>query len=139
MTKVAQGSTVRADNQLAGDLADVFQDAGSVLVPAELTPLRNLVKDGILPKFGTSGDMAGDAYQALTRKDAPLGRLQSSSNPNVRYFAGRVRDALDGALERSAPADLVAELRQTRSQYRAMKTIEDLAAKSTTGDISRRC
>lgn len=134
--RVAQGSWVRADNQFAGDLGQIFTDAGSVLTPAEITPLRNLVRDGILPQFGTLGEIEGNQYQALTRKGAPLDRLMNNGNPNVKFYAGQIREALDGALERSAPPDLVGELRQARSQYKAMKTIEDLAAKSTTGDIS---
>jgi len=134
--KVAQGSWVRADNQFAGDLGNVFSDAASVLTPSEMTPLRTLVRDGILPKFGTLGEIEGNQYQALTRKGAPLDRLMSSTNPNVKFYAGQIRDALDGALERSAPAELVDELRLARRQYKNLKTVEDLAAKSSTGDIS---
>lgn len=60
----------------------------------------------------------------------------SAGSPNVRFYASSIRNALDDALERSAPPELVDELRLARSQYRSMKTIEDLAAKSPTGDIS---
>lgn len=134
--KVAAGSWVRADNQFAGDLQRTFDDAAAVLTDAELKPLQGQVK-GLLAKFDPkTGEMEGNAYQALTRKGAPLDRAMSSDNPNVRYYAGQIRDALDGALERSAPAELVDELRQARRQYKNLKTIEDLAGKSTTGDIS---
>lgn len=134
--RVAQGSWVRADNQLSGDLQKTFNEAAAVLTDAELKPLQGQVKQ-MLAKFDPkTGEMEGNQYQALTRKGAPLDRAMSDNNPNVRYYAGQIRDALDGALERSAPPELVQELRQTRGQYRALKTIEDLAAKSPTGDIS---
>jgi len=134
--RVAAGSQLKADQPLVDHLTAAFGDAASVLTPAELRPLQNLVRDGIMPKFGTAGVIDGAQYQALTRRGTPLDRLMQSSNPNVRFYAGQIRDALDGALERSAPAELVGELRQARGQWRALRTIEDLAAKSPTGDIS---
>lgn len=134
--RVAQGTFVQLDDPLIHDFNHVMQQANSVLTPAELTPLQNLVRDGILPKFAQLGDIGGEEYQAFTRRGAPLDRLMQSNNPNMRYYAGQIREALDSALERSAPAELVDELRQTRGQWRRLKTIEDLAAKSPTGDIS---
>ena len=47
-----------------------------------------------------------------------------------------MREALDSALERNAPPELVADLRSARGQYKAMKTVEDLVEKSPTGNIS---
>jgi hypothetical protein len=134
--RVAQGTFVQLDNPLIGDFTNIMREAQSVLTPAEVTPLQNLVRDGILAKFARLGDIGGEEYQALTRRGTPLDRLTQSNNPNVRHYAGQVREALDGALERSAPPELVQELRQARGQWRAMRTIEDLAAKSPTGDIS---
>ncbi|HEV2542911.1 MAG TPA: cell wall hydrolase [Methylobacterium sp.] len=134
--RVAAGSFVQADNEFVDALDQTFRAANSVLTPAEVTPLRNFVRDQVLPKFGTAGDIGGEEYQALTRKGAPLDRLMNSTNPNVKFYAGQIRDALDGALERSAAPELVDELRQARRQYKNLKTIEDLAGKSPTGDIS---
>jgi hypothetical protein len=49
-------------------------------------------------------------------------------------MASRVKTALTGAFERSAPDDLAAELRQARNQYRVMKVIEPLV-QDTGGSI----
>ena len=72
----------------------------------------------------------------MTRKGAPLDRLMNSADSNIRFYAGQLRDSLDEALERAAPADVVDSLRKARAEYKALKTIEPLAAKSTTGDIA---
>lgn len=84
----------------------------------------------------TPSAIDGATYQALTRKGAPLDRMMNSIDPNIRYTAGQIRDALDGTLERSAPADVLSDLQQARSQWKALKTVEPLATKSATGDIS---
>jgi hypothetical protein len=59
-----------------------------------------------------------------------------SQNPNIRAAARDIREALDGAMERSAPPDVVNNLRQARGQWRNLRTIEPLVAKAPTGDIS---
>lgn len=132
---IARQSGVRADNQLAGDLSQIFADAGSALQRSELGPLQNQVR-AILEKFGQQGVMNGEAYQAITRKGSPLDVLMHKSNPNIAHYAGRIRDAIDDARERTVPAALTEQLRQTRYQYKVMKTIEDLVEKSPSGDIS---
>lgn len=48
------------------------------------------------------GVMDGKTYQSLTRKDTPLDRAMSDQDPNVAYYATRIRSALDDAMERSA-------------------------------------
>jgi hypothetical protein len=127
---------IKADGQLSTDLRGIITDAGQTLQEAEFSPLRKQMLE-IVGKF-KAGDNSidGATYQALTRKGAPLDRAIQSSDPNVSYYAGKIREALDGTLERSAPADALQDLRTARSQWKALKTVEPLAAKSATGDIS---
>lgn len=127
---------IKADGQFAEDLKGIIGDAGQTLQESEFTPLRKQMLE-IVGKF-KAGDNSidGETYQALTRKGAPLDRAIQSTDPNVSYYASKIRDALDGTLERSAPADALQDLRTARSQWKAVKTIEPLAAKSATGDIS---
>lgn len=136
LDNIQANSSTRIDPQFVTDIHGTLNDAQSVLPPDEVRSLRNQVGkiyDVIDPRTGT---ISGESYQALTRQGAPLSQLQSSSNPNTAHYAGQLRDALDDAMERSAPPGVADRLREARSQYKSMKTIEDLAAKSPDGDIS---
>lgn len=132
---VAKNSTIKFDEPLGGDLHSILHEAGSTLTDGELNVLHKQVGN-VLDRVTGAGEIDGKTYQALTRKGAPLNRAMSSSDPNVSHYAGRIKEALDDALERSAPADMVDRLRTARGQYKAMKTVEDLVEKSPTGDIS---
>lgn len=129
--------SISADSKFVQDMIDTTHGAEQTLTADELGPIGKQV-GAILDKFEASGNrtITGDIYQALTRKDAPLSRAMQSDNPNIRFYAGQIRDALDGALERAAPADALADLKTARSQWRAMRTVEDLTEKAPTGDIS---
>lgn len=127
---------IRPDQQFVDHLTQVVRDAEQTLPASEIEPIRKQIVS-VLEKFSGAKPITGETYQALTRKGAPLDRLMTSAaSPNVRYAAREIRDALDGALERSAPPAALADLQKARSQWKAMKTIEDLAEKAPTGDIS---
>lgn len=132
---VAKNSTIKFDGALGNDLQGILHEADSTLTESEAAILHKQVGN-LLDKVTGAGEIEGPTYQALTRKGAPLDRAMSSSDPNVQHYAGRVKEALDDALERHAPPEMVDKLRTARGQYKAMKTVEDLVEKSTTGDIS---
>jgi hypothetical protein len=132
----ARTGPMPVDRGFVGDLGRTLNDARSVLPAAEVEPLANQVERIWSTVDQRTGHIAPESYQALTRRGAPLDRAMQSQNPNIRHYAGQLRNALDDLMERSAPADVVADLRTARAQWRALKTVEPLAAKSTTGDIS---
>ncbi|QQX91340.1 lytic transglycosylase domain-containing protein [Gluconobacter sphaericus] len=129
---VAANTIIKADNQFGSDLGAIADEARQVLPEQEVTPIVNQINN-IMSKAAT-GEISGPQYQALTRQGAPLARAMRSNNPNVAYYAGRVRDAFDDAMERSLTAngrtDLLDELKDARRQYKNLKTIEPLAAKA---------
>ncbi|QKC81527.1 hypothetical protein [Mesorhizobium sp. NZP2077] len=128
--------TIKADGQLQTDILKIYNEAQQTLQPSEVTPLRNQLL-ALVKQYKDGGNaIDGKTYQAITRKGAPLDRLINSADPNVSYSASQIREAIDGTLERSAPADVLSDLRTARSQWKALKTVEPLATKSTTGDIS---
>ena len=135
LDNIASSTTIRQDAPFVGDLTHIASDALGVLADSEMRPLHTQIQN-VLSKFSPSGEMSGEAYQALTRTGAPLDRLQSSSASNLRFYANRVRDALDDTTERSASPEVLQQFQQARGQCKAMKTIKPLVEKSTTGDVS---
>jgi hypothetical protein len=134
--RVANNTKIQVDDHLIDHLASIESDAHQVVAGSEMAPLRTQLNNVISKITGTGdGKIDGGTYQAITRHGAPLDRAMSSSDPNVAYYAGQIRTALDDALERSAnPADL-ADLRAARLGYKNMKTVEPLASKGD-GTIS---
>lgn len=136
MNDIASRTPINADAQFLDDLAMVEQEAVQVLTDAEVAPLRRQM-DNVLSKVDQSGAISGDVYQSLTRKGTPLDLAENSPNPNIRHFAGQIRDALDEALTRSATPEDVAALKTARRQYKNMMTVKNLAAKAgPDGEIS---
>lgn len=125
---------IRADQNLVDDFARIAGEAEQTLAPGEIAVLNKQL-DNVMGKFADDV-IDGRTYQALTRKGSPLDRAQQSNDPNIRFYAGQIREALDGALERSAPADVLEDLQLARRQWKAMKTVEPLAEKGATGDVS---
>ena len=131
----ARTPTISADQMFVNDFQGIANDSRQALTTDEQGPIGNQIKN-VLGKFVQTNSITGDDYQTLTRTGAPLNRAMQSSNPNIRFYAGQIKDALDGAMERSAPADVVGGLQTARSQWKAMRTVEDAAEKAPTGDIS---
>lgn len=134
---IARQTTVRADAPFLDDLARIETEAPQTLAASEVTPIRTQM-DNVLSKVQTGDTISGDAYQSLTRKGAPLDRAEQSIDPNVRFYAGQVRDALDDAMERSIPpgSTTLADLQQARLQWKNMRTIQPLVVKGEPGEIS---
>lgn len=134
---VASRTNIQVDSPLMNALgrietesaAGALGDGGAKAIKSQIDNIMNTAANG-------NGSIPGDAYQALTRAGAPLQRTEHAGDPNVRFYAGQIRDALDGAFQRSAAPEDQAALSQARYQWRSMKTIEDMAEKAPTGDIS---
>ncbi|MCJ2023105.1 hypothetical protein [Methylobacterium sp. J-067] len=132
--RIEKNTWVRQDNEFAGDLQTIFRDASEALDANQLGKLQKVFR-GIQGKFDpATSEMEGSAYQNLTRKGSPLDLMQGGDDSSLSHFAGRLKTALTGAFERSAPDDLAAELRQARNQYRVMKVVEPLV-QDTGGSI----
>lgn len=132
----AQTPHIRADQPFFQHMSQVLNDARNVLPASEVRPLENQMRDLITAIDPRTHTFTGDTYQALTRRGAPLDRAIKSPDPNIRYYASQIREGLDDAMQRSAAPDVVQALREARSQWKALKPIESLAKKATTGDIN---
>lgn len=134
---VAQRTPViHADPQLATELRQTIHDAQATMTPGEVEPLIRQVHNIASLVDPHTQTITGEIYQNLTRRGTPLDRAMQSPNPNIRNAARDIRESLDGAMERSAPQDVIDDLRQARAQWRNLRTVEPLVAKAPTGDIS---
>jgi hypothetical protein len=123
------------DQSLINDLVSTGRDAQQVLQPQELAPLKGQLIN-IANAYGKNGGITGDQYLALTRTNAPLDRLMRDDNANISFYARQIREALDDSMQRGATPDVASDLATARAQYHALKTVEQVAAKATTGDVS---
>lgn len=135
MEKVYKGATVQADSKLANDLHGVINDAVGTHAEGELRPVMTQIRN-VITKIDKNGEISGAAYHGLTKYDAMLSQAQKSRNPNIANSANRIRQALEGALDRSLPSDQKAILDKARSQYKAAMTVKDLVDQSAEGHVS---
>ena len=135
MNDVAAKTKIHADDTLLTDLGRIQQEAPQALPDSEAAPILKQIEN-IVGKIGPDGTIDGATYQALTRKGAPLDVAMSNHDSNISQYAGQVRDALDGALSRSAAPEDVKALQAARYAYKNLMTVAPLAAKSPDGTIS---
>lgn len=134
---VARRTNVTFDAPVLSDLGRIEQEAAAAPLGSGGTQAIHAQIDNIMDAAARgNGTITGKDYQQLIRAGSPLQRAQQAADPNVRYYANQVRDALDGAFQRSAAPEDQAALKQARGQYRNMKTIEDLVEKSPDGNLS---
>lgn len=131
---VEKGTRVQFDQPLITRLDSIVRDASDVLEAGQVAPLAKRV--GSIIDLAKNGEFDGTTFNNMMKKGSPLERLQKSTDPNVRHYAGEIRTALQDALERSAPPDLAQRYNAARLEYRNMKTVEPLAAKAATGNVS---
>lgn len=131
---VEKGTTVQFDHPLISDLKGIVNDASGVLEPGQIAPLNNRI-NAIIDQ-AKNGEFDGETFNNMMKKGAPLSRLQSSTDPNVKYYAGQIRSALQDALERSATPEMAQKYNRARYQYKNLKTVQPLAEKAPTGDVS---
>lgn len=130
--QLAEQIPTQVDDSLKTALAEIADEAARELDASSLAPIEKQIRN--LADKGASGVIDGRAAQNARTS---LGRLSISANPSTKYVAGRIREALDEALERSAPTKQdAARVQAARDKYRAMKQIEDAVANSPEGNIS---
>jgi hypothetical protein len=120
---------------LVQDLDGVLHNAKRLLQAGELQPIETQINDIKALIADNNGTLSGEAYQKLTNTRSLLARLEKQ-NTNAGELAGDVRDHIDDAFARSASPDDQEALQRLRYQYRVLRTVDQLAAGSRTGDIT---
>lgn len=133
---VANRTKVALDPQLQNDLARISSlaaDAG--LDASQVTAINRRIDHIWDAGVKNNGTIPGDVYQTLTKRGEALDLLQGNRSTTSGQLAGQIRDALDEALARSAsPAD-VAALKEARTQYKVLKTVEPLTLRADTPGV----
>lgn len=135
-----QGITPRLraklDQQLIGDLGTVESSFARLKGADGAAPVRNAVSDVLDVATTNNGVIPGDVYHSMIKKGGHLDRMAGSADPDVRFAARQIKDALEDAVERSLPAQSTAlnEFRDWRKQWRSMSIAED--AVDAAGNIS---
>lgn len=129
---VANNTTITVDHPFVNDLTRIAQEAETV---PGMPSLRGQFQN-ILSTVDENGHIGGESYQALTRKGTPLDRAMQSPDPNVKYYASQIREALDDAMHRSATPEMAQRLSEARRQYKNLMTVAPLVVKGAPGEVS---
>jgi hypothetical protein len=96
----------------------------------------NLVSDVLAKVDPTTNSIAGSQWRDLTSSKSILSKVAANPKSPIQDFANNIKDVLNGAIERSAPPDVLAEIQSARKQWGNMRTVEPLVAKAQGGDIT---
>lgn len=146
---VAKRLPVRQDQQYINDINGLDQELWNSPLSEEnrnrLLKMLDRVTVTFKPKLSGKNKtplsiMSGDDYQGLTRKNADLSRMIDSNDPDISYYATRIRSALDDAMERTATGQgtkpgkgrqaALQELKDTRRQWYTMLVLSKAVASS---------
>lgn len=118
VNRVATEYGRRLDTNVAGIFKSYLDD---------LTPLINAARSGQNPQID------GRTYQNL-HSDLARAAREARSNPALQRAINGLQDALDGVMQRTAPADVAKAWGETRGQYRNLLAIDKAAAAGTAAD-----
>lgn len=129
---VLSRNSIKADDSMMGSLASIETNAQAGLQQSQADTVSKLI-NGAMSKF--KGDnLEGNAYQNF--RTNVLLPATKSDDTGIKHAAGQILETMDGALNRSVSGADAKAITTARSQWRNMRTIEDLAEKAPTGDIS---
>lgn len=124
-------NTLNVNNTLMTRLAGVVDDANKFASEDSARAVRNLV-DEMLQKVDGNGALPGRAYQSM---DSLMGTLMKGGGEKAHYL-GQVRNALREAMDGNISVVDKDAWQLARDQWRALKTVRDLAAKDPSGNIA---
>jgi hypothetical protein len=132
---VANKTNINVDPQLQNQLQTTMLDASRGLTDSEFRVVSNAFDD-LMGKIGPDGTIAGKDYQNLVKSNTFFNKTLNNGNSNISNAVEEMKDALDDAMGRSAPPEVQAAYATAKDQWRNLKTIDPLVAKSQTGAIS---
>lgn len=139
MNEVARNSVLNPGavpdaHQRLLDLARAAADA-----PLETNQARSVARylEYLADRLRPGGNLIpGDEYQRITAKNSPLAMFLDSDNGTIRQLGSQAKEILDDVLEASSAPGMRAELRDARSQWKAMMTMLPLVHQSPDGVLN---
>jgi hypothetical protein len=128
---LAARNTAQLDAQLANDIgAAARQYTGNVAPPNRAPAFGNYIDEILNHARQNNGIMPGEVYQSLRSRMEKTAR-SLGANPDAQSAVRSLREALDGAMERTLPANSpdLAAWQNARNQYRNLLVLE----RATTG------
>jgi hypothetical protein len=135
LNQIESSNAVSLDGPFLSQVAAIEKNARLSLTDPEYNVVSRQL-DNILTNLQQDDTITGQTYGNLIHKGSPLDAALNSRDSNVANYAGQIKSALQDALTRSLSPEDAAAYTQARYQYKNLKTIEGLAEKSATGDIS---
>lgn len=125
---LAAQTNIPLDAKLQDDLLNAVVDYQSMA--ADLRPAAEQIVNRISELANANnGTLAGASYQDIRSRLSKILRSQGA-DPALKEVAGNISTALDDAVERNLSGDLLDTWRNTRTQYRNLKTIAKAATSS---------
>lgn len=134
-TDLARRNSLNLTDDVLARLGKIESDANRFGTGDISKAVSNRIDD-FLSRVDTQGKVSGTAYR---RFDSALGRsMRSTSNGDLRFALGEIRDVVRSAMDESISAADQAAWRGARQEYGNLMTVAPLAARSETGDVSGR-
>jgi hypothetical protein len=136
MNDVESSTTIQGQPalNLATNMRNIAADAAKT--PSAFDDVKAHIKDVIDSIDRNSGVLPGKVYGDLVAHGTPLDVALNADNSVVRTYAGRIKEALQDAMEASATPENAARYAQARLQYKNMMTLAPLVNKGIPGQIS---
>lgn len=119
---------------LVTDLRNIAQDAAKT--PSAFDDVKTHIKDIVDSISANGGTLPGKTFGDLIAHGTPLDVATNSSNSVVKEYAGRIKEALQDAMQASATPENATLYAQARLQYKNMMTLAGLVNKGIPGQIS---
>lgn len=129
--RLSSKNNLALDTQHIAQLKSVIDDATRLGGTDTARMVRGWA-DELLSKVDATGKIPGKAYQSFDSRISKV--LKSGGEP--AHYLGQLRSVVQGAMDDSISAGDRQAWQMVRQQYAALKTVEPLVAKTTTGDIS---
>lgn len=115
------------DQQLMNDLGGIETSFARLKSQDGRAPIQNAVTDILDIVTANNGSIPGDVYHSMIKRGGQLDRLSGNADPDVRYAARQIKDALEDAVERSLPAGSTSlrDFRDWRREWRSMSIAQD--------------
>jgi hypothetical protein len=130
--EVLKTNPVKADSTFINDLDEVMKAARSELTDQQFGVMERQA-DNLLSKLQTGDTIDGQAAYNIKKM---LDRIGKGQDTSLAHHATDLKNVLISALDRSLPADVGAQFKDTRKQYRNLIAVRKLVKAGAEGNVT---